>query len=422
MSDYLNTENKTIQYNGPVDSADFNMRAEQNYQDLVHLYNRSGVLDQKLSQAFERVLKDHLFISRAIADLEDRVKAIEYNTDSPYKKLSIYNYSQIDVAGFVSDAQFALSSSEALSFDHVYNLITLPKVDGSSYSKLKFFSGLGEQTIPDFLETKIKNDFVSVDTPGALVDTSPMFHALLDRSDKFWKRNIIADSALGSGAQMFAYYKIPNAYSGSDTSNYLSLSPYPLFGVDILSIEYTTKVEPSLEESDGWTPLNFNRLYDSESDAIGRVAPGGWSIAGSDVVLNAGPMGFYFPPVKITAIRINMRQRNYIVENGKYVYTYGLSDLDVRSQRFLETGRTIIKFTAPEGTLIYSVNEVIPKMYNVPEELISTAFSYRVIWKDSGVYTLDEVPGSSSVWIEVTLNQLGDGTAPVLSDLIVNYS
>jgi hypothetical protein len=61
MSDYLNTENKTIQYNGPVDSADFNMRAEQNYQDLVHLYNRSGVLDQKLSQAFERVLKDHLF-------------------------------------------------------------------------------------------------------------------------------------------------------------------------------------------------------------------------------------------------------------------------------------------------------------------------------------------------------------------------
>lgn len=52
MSDFLNTENKTIQYNGPVNSSDFNIRAEQNFEDLVHLYNRSGVLDQKLSQAF----------------------------------------------------------------------------------------------------------------------------------------------------------------------------------------------------------------------------------------------------------------------------------------------------------------------------------------------------------------------------------
>lgn len=421
MSDYLNTENKTIQYNGPVSSSDFNLRAEQNYQDLVHLYNRSGVLDQQLNQAFERVLKDHLFISKAIADLEDRVKAMEYNVDSPYKKLSIYSYSQIDVGSFVS-TDFALTSTDALSFDHVYNIITLPKVDGSSYSKLKFFTGFGDQVVPDFLETKVANDFISVDTNGAMIDTTPMFHALLDRSDRFWKRNVIADTASAAGAQMYAYFKVPNAYSGSDTSNYFCMTPYPLFGVDILSVEYTAKDNPSMIESDGWTPLNFNRLYDNQSDAIGRVPPGGWSLYGTDAILNSGPIGFYFPPIKITAIRVNMRQRNYISENGKAVYTYGLSDLDMRSQRFLETGKTIIKFTAPEGTLIYSVDEVIPKMYNVPEELISTAFSYRVIWKDSGVYTLDEVPGSSSVWIEVTLNQLGDGTAPVLSDLIVNYS
>lgn len=422
MSDYLNTENKTIQYNGPVNSSDFNIRAEQNYQDLVSLYNRSGVLDQKLNQAFERVLKDHLFISRAIADLEDRVKAIQHSVVAGQKKLSIYSYSQIDVSSFIGNATFALSSTEALSFDHIYNYITLPKVDGSSFSKLKFFSGFGNQVIPDFLETKIENNFVSVDTSGVLVDTTPMFHALLDKSDKLWKRNVITNSPSAAPAQMLAYYKIPNAYSGSDTCNYISMIPYPLFGVDILSMEYTTKDNPRLEQSDGWTPLNFNRLYDSESAAIGRVPPGAWSVSGSDAILNSGPLGFYFPPIKITAIRINMRQRNYFLENNKYVYTYGLTDIDIKSQKFLDTGRTIIKFTAPENTLIYSIDEVIPKMYNVPEELTSTAFSYRVIWKDSGIYTLEETPGSSSVWIEVTLNQLGDGTAPVLSDLIINYS
>ena len=422
MSDYLNTENKTTQYNGPVNSSDFNIRAEQNYQDLVNLYNKSGVLDQKLNQAFERVLKDHLFISRAIADLEDRIKAIQHSGEANQKKLSIYSYSQIDVASFIGNSTFALSSTEALSFDHIYNYITLPKVDGSSYSKLKFFTGFGNQVVPDFLETKIVNNFISVDTPGALVDTTPMFHALLDKSDKLWKRNVITDSPSAASAQMIAYYKVPNAYSGSDSCNQICMSPYPLFGVDILSVEYTSKDNPKLDESDGWIPLNFNRLYDSKSEAIGRVPPGAWSIAGSDAILNSGPLGFYFPPIKITAIRINMRQRNYILENGKYVYTYGLTDIDIRSQKFLDTGRTMIKFTAPEDTLIYSIDEVIPKMYNVPEELTSTAFSYRVIWKDSGVFTLNETPGSSSVWIEVTLNQLGDGTAPVLSDLVVNYS
>lgn len=421
MSDFINTENKTNQYNGPVNSSDFNIQIEQNYQDLVNLYNRSGVLDQKLSEAFERVLKDHLFISKTIADLEDRVKAIEYSTDNAVKKMSIYSYSQLDVASFIG-TDYALSSSEALSFDHTFNIITLPKVDGSSYSKLKFFDTSSGQVIPDFTETKIDNGFVSIDGPGAIVDTTPVYHAILDRSDRFWKRNVIVESASAAGAQMYVYFKIPSAYSGSDTCNYFSLVPYPLFGVDIMSIEYTTKSNPNLIQGDGWTPLNFNRLYNNQSEAVGKVPPGAWSTVGTDAILNAGPIGFYFPPVKITAIRINMRQRNYIQENGKYVYTYGLSDIDVRSQRFLDTGKTIVKFTAPDDVLIYTVDEVIPKIYNVPEELISTAFSYRVIYRDSGVYTLDNPGSSSSVWIEVTLNQLGDGTAPVLSDLIVNYS
>jgi hypothetical protein len=72
--------------------------------------------------------------------------------------------------------------------------------------------------------------------------------------------------------------------------------------------------------------------------------------------------------------------------------------------------------------LIYDVLNVIPKIYNVPEELIPSVFEYRVIYQDSGVYT-ETNPGSSTrIWIEVTLTQLGDGTPPVLSDLIVEYN
>jgi len=422
MSDFLDSENKTIQYDGPVNSSDFNLRAEQNYKDLVHLYNRSGILDQKLAEAFERVLKDHHFLSTAILDLEDRVKALEYESESGYKKLSIYTYSQIDVASFIGDPTFAIGSTDALSFDHIHNIITLPKVQGSSHSKIKFFDSSGTQVIPDFLEMKIDNGFVGVDTTNSLIDTTPVYYSILESSDKFWKRNVVADSPSAAGAQMYVYIKVPSSFSGSAASNFVSLMTYPVFGVDILSIEYTSNPNPSLDSTDVWTPLNFNRLYNNQNEAVGKVAPGGWSTLGNDVILNAGPVGFYFPPIQINALRVLLRQRNYIAENGKYVYTYGLSDIDVKSQKFLDSGKTIIKFTAPDETTIQSVEEVIPKIYNVPEELMSTAFSYRVIYKQGSSYTLDVVPGSTSVWIEVTLNKLGDGTAPVLSDLIVNYT
>lgn len=422
MSEYINTERKTFQYNGPVNSSDFNLKIEQNYQDLVQLYNRSGILDQNLKKAFERVLKDHLFMSQAITDIEDRLNALE-NTYSGTKQLSIFNYSQLDPAS-VLNTEFAVSNSDLLSFDYIHNILTLPKIDGSSHSKIKFFNNFVGQIIPDFFESKIENSFVSVDAPGATVDTTPVYHAVLDSSDRFWKRNIIVDSPAGLNAQTYLYIKIPVAYGGTDLSNYVSLTPYPIFGVDIMSIEYTSANNPSMTQADGWTPLNFNKLYDGVGEAVGKVAPGGWSVSGSDVVLNAGPIGFYLPPINITALRINMRQRNYIKENGKYVYSYGLSDLDVRSDKFMPSGKTIIKFTAPNETLINQVNSVIPKIYNVPQELISTAFDFRLIYKDSGVYVeaqLGETIAANEVWIEVTLNQIGDGTAPVLSDLIINY-
>lgn len=419
MSEYINTEKKTSQYNGPVNSSDFNLKIEQNYQDLVQLYNRSGILDQNLREAFERVLKDHLFMSQTLMDVEDRLNAIE-NSASGQKQLSIHNYSQLDPVSLLN-TDYAISGSDLLSFDYIHNILTLPKIDGSSHSKLKFFNNSVGQIIPNFFESKVDNSFVSSDAPGALIDTTPVYHAVLDSSDKFWKRNVIVDNPMGLNAQTYLYIKVPTAYGGNDNSNYVSLTPYPLFGVDILSIEYTSVTNPSLTQADNWTPLNFNRLYDGITEAIGKVPPGGWTVAGTDVILNSGPIGFYLPPVSITGLRLNIRQRNYIKENGKYVYTYGLSDLDIRSDRFMPAGRTIIRYDAPDGELIYNVTDVIPKIYNVPEQLIPTAFEYRVIYKDSGVYTEENPNGSTSVWIEVTLNQLGDGTSPVLSDLIIKY-
>lgn len=416
MSEILNTKKRDYQYNGPVDSSDYNARIEENYKDLVYLYNKSSIVDSKLTQAFERVIKDQKFLACAIEDLSNRVKALE----STSNQISIHSFSQLDNASFVG-TQFALSSTEALSFDPIYNIITLPKVVSNSFSKLKFSNPVSGQIIPDFFKARVDNSFLGTDVAGAVVDTTPIYNAILDSPDKVWRRNIISSTSSPSGAQMMLYVKVPSESAGSVKTNMIKLNPYPSFGSDIISVEYTTKPNPTLTNNDGWYPLNKNGYYDGQSDAIGKVPPGGWATIASDAIRNSGPLAFLFADLDITAIRIRFVQRNYFLESGKYVYTYGLSDLDIRYDKYLPTGRTIIKFTPPNGDIIYDVTNVVPKIFNVPLSMVSTAFSYRIIYESGGIYSLDNPGASNSVWIEVTLNMLEDKTPPMLSDLIIQY-
>lgn len=417
MADTIHTQKRSAQYRGPVNSADQNSRIEENYKDLLYLYNRIKLVDSKLAQSFERVIKDQAFLANTIKDLMDRVAALEAED----KKISVHSFSQLDYVNFAGTS-FAVSATDLLSFDPYYNAITLPKVSGSSTSKLKFFNSSVGQIVPDFFKTFIDNSFVGVDSPGSVVTTTPVYNAILDDPNRVWKRSIISDDSSVSGAQMMFYAKVPSEFTGSTKTNCIKLNPYPMYSVDISSIEYTTTPNPTLTSTDTWIPLNSLGLYNNVQDAIGKVAPGGWTTLGSDTIYSSGPLVFYFPDKEITGIRIKMNQKNYFKELDKYIYTYGLSDLDIRYDKFLPSGKTIFKFSAPQGQLINEVTDVEPFIYNVRLSQMSSAFSYRVIYDDAGTYSLSNPGASSHVWIEVTLNMLEDKTPPVLSDLVISYN
>lgn len=414
MSDFIYTQKKPVQYHGPISSTDFNERIEENYADLVYLYNKYGVLDKKITEIIERIVKENMFLTSALKDLQDRIRNIEsINTN----QLSVYSKTQIDLSPFVSTS-YAISASSALEFNDYYNHLTLPVASGSSHSKIKFVNSIKGQVIPSFLETRVDTNLAGGDGIGALIDTTPVQYAFLNQPDKVWRRNVILTEPNPLGVSMYLYIKIPVGSIGSSLTNSISLAPYPASGVDVVKIEYTTAASPTMTDKDGYKSLN-NGLYDGEYDALGKVPPGGWSTMGSDTVVNSGPLKFYFADTSITAIRILLRQRNYIKENNAYVYTYGLSDVDVRYDKFLPTGKTFIRFDAPSGNTINEILNVSPKIYNISQSLLSSAFSYRVFYSNSGSYSLNNPGTSDHVYIEVTLNMLDDKIPPVLSDLIV---
>lgn len=415
MSEFIYTEKKSQQHHGPISSSDFNERVEQNYSDLVYLYNKYGVLDKKVSEIIERVIKENLFLSAAIQDILDRIRALEsVNTN----QLSLYTKSQIDYTPFIG-TQYAVTASEALDYNEYYNQLTLPKVTGSSYSKIKFINSEYGQVIPDFLETRIDNSLAGGDSAGAVIDTTPVQNAFLDQPDKIWRRNVILNEPNPLGVSMYLYLKIPSGSIGSSLSNCIRLTPYPASGVDIVKVEYTTTSNPTLSDKDTYRPINPG-YYDGQYDAVGKVVPGGWQTVGEDTIQNAGPVNFLFAETSITAVRVLLRQKNYVIENEKYVYTYGLSNMDVRYEKHLPTGRVFIKFNAPTGKTINEITNVSPKIYNMSQSLVPQFSSYRVFYPNGSTYSPNSNTGTSStVYIELTISMPYNKIPPVVSDIIV---
>jgi hypothetical protein len=353
-------------------------------------------------------------LTSAISDLSNRIRVIEsINTN----QISIHSKNQVDLSPFVN-TPYAVSAASALVFDDYYNFMTLPNVLGSSHSKIKFVNSTKGQIVPDFLETRIDTNLTGGDGTGALIDTTPVQNAFINQPDKVWRRNVILSEPNPLGVSMYLYVKIPTGSIGNSLTNCISLSPYPSNGVDVVRIEYTTAKSPSLSDKDGYYGINPG-YYDGEYDALGKVAPGGWSTVGSDTVVNSGPLKFFFAEKEITAVRILLRQRNYVKENGSYVYTYVLSDIDIRYEKFLNSGRTFIRFDAPTGKTINELLNVSPKVYNIPQSLLNDSFSYRVFYPSGSTYVLINPNTSSHVYIEISLSMLENKIPPVLSDLII---
>ena len=417
MPDSLYTKKQFAQFRGPTTSDDYNNRIENLYKDLVYLYNKLGISEENIRQYFQSMAKEQLAITQVINDLEARIAALEEDANI----LSFYSSAQIDNDRF-DGTSYEVVSVNRLYHNSAYGILALPRVDGSSVSKIQFLNSNGEVALPPDFEVMVQGDASSADSTGALIDTSDVHNAFLGKLGRVWERNVIVQSVDPQGAIIDVYVRLPLDLATTPNSNVILINPFPSMGCDILNVEYSLDADPLLNDTDDYHTLNISGSHDGNDSAVGWIAPGAWS---GDIILNSGPKAFYFDPKPISAIRVRLRQRNYLNEGGKYVYSYGLSKLDVRFDKFLETGKAIFRFDAPDGDTISSVTNVLPQIWNVSEAELPYVFDYRVIWEtsfDSDIYTLNPVASSQRVWIEVSLNKTMNKGTPALSGLSVSYT
>lgn len=417
MTEPLYSKQEHAQFRGPTNSSDYNERIENLYKDLMVNANKVGLLEEDVRLFFQRIIKEHYSLAKIAEDLEARLDALEA-TDT---RLTFGDPDAVDNDRFNS-TEFAISTDNRLFWDSQHNLFTLPKVETSSFSKLKFQNSDGQYVIPSSFEAIANGYEGTADSVAATLDTSDVYNAVLQEIGTIWERNVIVAAPDPDGAVMTLHVRFPTDLVVNENTNCIVVHPFPVMGCDLLEVAYTTQPNVSLNSSDNYQPLNVDEFYANNSSAIGWVPPGGWS---GDSILNCGPKAFYFDPKTITGLRIKLRQKNYYVEDNKYIYSYGLSKLDARYEKFLDTGKFIVRFDAPTGQTISDVSDVEPRIWNVAEADLPNLFSYRTIWEtayNSGVYTTTPVPLSQRVWVEVTLAKTTNNGTPALSGLNIEYS
>lgn len=416
MAESLYSEKEWAQFRGPTTSENYNKRVENLYKDLVAIKNRIGLLQENAYLNRRRFVRDQFHIMKMAEDMLERLVILEISEE----KLVFSHPDQVDTDRF-DGTDFEVLENDRLTWDSQHGLILLPRMTTSSVSKVRFANTNGQTLIPPSLEAVASGTAGTADSPSAFVDSSDIMQAILQDAGAIWERNVVVDAPDGDHAEVTLYMRLPTDYAVNEDTNCIILHPYPMMGCDIVDVAYSTDTSVVLNETDGYVAVNSSGYYDGDTLAVGWVAPGGWGSNG-DIITNSGPKAFYFDPKPVTGIRIKLRQRHYWIEDLKYIYSYGLSHLDVRYDKFRETGKLILRYDMPDSYTLSNVDNVLPEIYNVSNAELDDIFSYRVIWEtsfDSGVYTLEPVPGSVRCWVEITLNKtLGKGT-PALARLTI---
>jgi hypothetical protein len=426
MSKTPYTQKHIQQFRGPSDSEVFNQTSEDIYNDMVYLHNKANELSSDIEEGFSAALKDVHGISREIEDLRVEIAAVKAAANA---KVISYTGPQIDDTDRFIGTPYEIAAVDKLTSDSRFKLVTLPKVLGSSVSRLKYSGVNGDISIPPSLEMVVFPDPSSLDDSNSSTNlrTSLPQEAVIADPGRVWERNVVSSTPAGQ-TTMDLMFNLPTELTSTPYANVLEMIPFPIYGVDVLGIYYSVDPAPVLSvNSAEWIPLNNESLYFNNPNAVGKIAPGSWV---GDEIIEAPPLSFIFPSERITAFKIKLRQSNPFNTTSdlvypQYVYSYGLSMLDVRYDKFGDNGKIIYELQPKSGDTISSIDNVTPYIYNMPQAGLTDVFSYRVIWEtapDSGTYTLTPVPLSQRVWLEVTLIKDNQENLPALSGFRVEYS
>jgi hypothetical protein len=266
-----------------------NEHTQQVFYDLTELCNLAN-LQQKTLDELEQLFSIHTYfhhqrmesLTQELQELKEIVSGLQ-TAGNVYTKQIAANMMRTAGDG---------AQMEKATVDALHNIVTLP-TSGSSHSKV-------------YLHDKINDEYIVPNTlqyeliPGAdgseVIDNDFM-NALTPEGNKIWLRRYRLNHNI-TKATCDIIITLPDDIISSRDVNTIYLHPFPLFGVNIESLEYRL--------NGGWQP-----------------------IPGFTPVKRAGNMKYCFGALAMSQIRIRLSQETFIEEGGYNFFYLGLKDIGV---------------------------------------------------------------------------------------------
>lgn len=317
---------------GDFSSDEYNRFNQSIIQDLAELVNASNSLYSELISVINRLKYESSFLKKRVKDLEADIlyqnqklakneeiledwidfhdtQKIFYPEDQPNYNKALLNsiYGEVTLPILVVDNKFIIQSFTTGKIIPNYDLV----IDTTSIFNKKDGRGL-----------------FNFEYDGFLIEKEPS-NAFNGINNSVWERRV--EFALDSSiSEVECEITITVPEQSNLDANCLTLNPYPYGEVDITSVAIATNLNGSFSEIEQFETTN-----------------------------NAGYIRVHFPVQPVHQLKIRLRQRNWIEEESKKVFIYGMEEINLSliewqknykpNGNIDENATFIVKFTAPDG-------------------------------------------------------------------------
>lgn len=415
---------------GPLISEDFNKVQEGLVADVQNLANALNSLHARLSRSLVVLQSENSYLRRAVSSLRNQQDYLEKIYGSATNVVSRFvDFSDTSVISFPND----LDDSRSPMLSAEFGEITLPT--NATENKFYFTSLLNNKIVPPTsLNVNVKGEFdkrdgnglVNYERGGKVYPGQPE-NAFNGINTSYWIRKVEfpIDSRVD---QVECEITVTVPEGASSEANLIELYPFPNGSVDVLEVAYASDLGDNFIRVPNFTVTN-----------------------------NTVAQRIHFPSVAIDQIKVRLRQRNWIEENGKKVFYYGLQELGLklvdydktynRGAAFGSNNSFVIKVEAPEGKTFHKLYRLDPAPNIFNEDMsarhvhiklgISPNIANGILWDSDSQYPPQQsgepiTIGSAFIYMFVELNYVDSnggslspymvGTTPFIQGVGLSYT
>lgn len=332
-----------FQFRGALKSKTLNDMQEETLADISSISSAVNSLNSRLTKVVLALQNDLLYLKKEIEYLknnqsyQEKVAGVNNYLISRY--LDFGDTKGLSFPNDLEDDRSAMINSEFGEITLPVNLIE-NKFYSISLRNNKVISQPGlDVSVRGTFDKGLGDGLVNYER-GGVIGEGDVTQAFNGSNDKFWIRRV--EFPLDSRVdQVECEMTVIVPQGTSAKGNTIEVVPFPNGSVDIMELAVASDLGNNFTRVDGFEPID-----------------------------NSIAKRYHFAATTIDQIRIRLRQRNWVEENGKKVFYYGLQELSLKlidydktyvyGAPFGSNNSFIYRIDAPDGYIFTSLQRVDP--------------------------------------------------------------